>query len=151
MHQTRSQKVKKFFLATAAVIALASPALAEDYTESPVMAHTMFSQSDPKEVAKLSTDGRKNYAINVFNKTGAHDLDIKTHSVFAAMDFDSHAYLASIWCEVNQQYAVVFMSVSGADLKYTHEALDKLAGTWQGEHNKPDVTATAKKKKGHNI
>jgi hypothetical protein len=28
MHQTRSQKVKKFFLATAAVLALASPALA---------------------------------------------------------------------------------------------------------------------------
>jgi hypothetical protein len=143
--------VRKLLLATAAVLALASPALAEDYTDSPVMAHTMFSQNDPKEVAKLSIDGCKNFAVNVFNKTGAHDLDIKTHSVWAAMDFDSHAYLASIWCEVNQQYAVVFMSVSGADAKYANEALDKLAATWSGK-NKPDVaTTTAKKKKGHNI
>ena len=142
--------MRNCLLATAAVVALASPALAEDSTASPVMGHTVFTQTDPKTLAEMSRDECKNYAVNVFNKIGAHDLDIEDHTVFATVDLNGRGYLGSVRCQVNPKYAVMFLSVAGADKNDADQVLGKLADTWSGKNDKPktpDVTAAVKTKK----
>ena len=140
--------MKKLLLATAAVIAVASPALAETANNGPAMVQNMFTMKDP---GSLTLDGCRNYAINVYTKAHARDLEVKENTVWAYMDIEDRTFTLSVWCEVKPQYAVVFLSAAGPDYKGADAVLDNVIDTWKGKNDKPaatpDVTAAAKTKK----
>jgi hypothetical protein len=126
--------VKKFFLATAAVLALASPALAA--TDYPAVSQGVFG-ADPGQEGTI--DGCKNYAINVFSKTSGHDIKLTKNAVWAVVDFEDHAYTASIWCK-NDHGVVAFMVAGRAkwhecDLRKSDEDLEGTAGR-RGRHSR---------------
>jgi hypothetical protein len=145
-------QVRKCVTAVAAIIAVATvstAAMADDY---PAMVQTMFHYNDAKG---HTVNGCRDYAVNVYTMVKARDISVQDNSIWAVMDSGEHAYTVAVWCDVQPNSAGLVLTVAGVEYEAAKKAVDTIVDAWTGKNDPkpsvPDVTATAKKKKGHNI